>query len=200
MWAQICLSAWVREISGTPTRSCISGETLRGFMMPRGCLPVEGCDCDAAAEVTIRSMRKLAGWASLREECGGGGAAAANDAVSPAIKVEKRPRDAAMSFAQSEGMECAECCRVKQKGREFPFSLQRNWKTRAIKTKNKNSIIFRQIMGPINFCGLGQPIGKRVYYQFDFELLLSPNKQICWCPKIIKCFELLNLFSFDKQI
>lgn len=29
-------SAWVRGISGTPTRACIAGDTGRGFVMPLG--------------------------------------------------------------------------------------------------------------------------------------------------------------------
>ena len=59
MWAQICLRAWVREISGTPTSSCISGETLRGFMIPRSGFPEEGCE--RVAEVTLRTMRMVVG-------------------------------------------------------------------------------------------------------------------------------------------
>lgn len=97
MWAQITLRAWVREISGAPTRDCISGETFLGFIMPRSSpLPVEAC-LEAVARVGVRATRR---WTGL-----GQGEAVklkygtANDVVSPERKVEIRPLDIAMSYA-----------------------------------------------------------------------------------------------------
>ncbi|CAL1398966.1 unnamed protein product [Linum trigynum] len=53
------LRAWVREISGEPTSSAISGETGRGFMMPRGWrVPAAGLG-DAVAQVTVWTNRWL---------------------------------------------------------------------------------------------------------------------------------------------
>jgi len=56
----------VRETSGAPTKSAISGETRLGFIMPLGArFPV-----DAVAQVTtVRPMRRLTGRAArvLRE-------------------------------------------------------------------------------------------------------------------------------------
>lgn len=95
MWAQISLRAWVRGISGAPTKASISGETRRGFMMPRGSrFPVTGLG-EAVAKVTVRTVRKWTGenWPGFPEEEG----LRNDDAVSGERKVVvKTPEDTAI--------------------------------------------------------------------------------------------------------
>lgn len=95
MWAQISLRAWVRGISGAPTKASISGETRRGFMMPRGSrFPVTGLG-EAVAKVTVRTVRKWTGenWPGFPEEDG----LRNDDAVSGERKVvAKTPEDTAI--------------------------------------------------------------------------------------------------------
>ena len=84
MWAQMCMRATVGEISGTPTRFAISGETGRGVMIPLGS-PLRGdaAACfDAAARVTVRITRTCV--AAERER-----GTEENDGVSPERKVEE---------------------------------------------------------------------------------------------------------------
>lgn len=83
----------MRGISGTPTRDCISGDTGRGFIMPRGSrFPVAGLE--AVAKVTVRTMRRLPGATRLGLKDG-----LRKDAVSGDRKaVEKTPEEIAISL------------------------------------------------------------------------------------------------------
>lgn len=83
----------MRGISGTPPRkACISGDTRRGFIMPLGSLfLVSIAGLEAAAKVTVRTVRTLAGGGNLRDDDD-----LANTAVSPAKKEEKIPKEIAI--------------------------------------------------------------------------------------------------------
>ncbi|MFQ6636007.1 hypothetical protein Gotur_013679 [Gossypium turneri] len=75
----------------TPTTSCISGVTRRGFMMPRGVRePVAGCE--AVARVTVRTMRTLVEGRRRREEEDLG----EKETVWGEIKVERKAEEAAI--------------------------------------------------------------------------------------------------------
>jgi hypothetical protein len=75
-------------------------------MMPRGAR-VPGALSDTVAEITVRTVRRLAG-AMSEEEGEHKEGLTINDAVLPERKVEKSPREAAMSFALRRDRVC-EC-------------------------------------------------------------------------------------------
>lgn len=92
----------MRGISGAPTTACISGETGRGFMMPRGSrFPAAGLEEgeDTARTVAARAAARRDGRASLDEEEVGReeAAAPASDADSRARMEDSEPRETAMA-------------------------------------------------------------------------------------------------------
>nr|GMD05143.1 hypothetical protein Iba_chr06bCG3860 [Ipomoea batatas] len=88
----------VRGASATPPRNaCISGETRRGFMIPRtGLFFVSDAGFEEAAKLTVRAGCRLAkgGAASLTED--GDTDGFNNVAVSPVTKPENIPKDRAI--------------------------------------------------------------------------------------------------------
>nr|GMD10023.1 hypothetical protein Saspl_050514 [Ipomoea batatas] len=88
----------VRGASATPPRNaCISGETRRGFMIPRtGLFFVSDAGFEEAAKLTVRAGCRLAkgGAASLTED--GDPDGFNNVAVSPVTKPENIPKDRAI--------------------------------------------------------------------------------------------------------
>nr|GMD07190.1 hypothetical protein Iba_chr06cCG4820 [Ipomoea batatas] len=92
------LKSSVRGASATPPRNaCISGETRRGFMIPRtGLFFVSDAGFEEAAKLTVRAGCRLAkgGAASLTED--GDTDGFNNVAVSPVTKPENIPKDRAI--------------------------------------------------------------------------------------------------------
>lgn len=113
----------MRGITDSPTTSCISGVTGRGFIIPRGSLVLvvdDGSEDDAAAvaEVTARTMRMLAGREEIRRD-----GELRNGAVSTRRKVEKVPEESAIVVFRRWVL-CCVCVVVELEDREvllYPF-------------------------------------------------------------------------------